>query len=326
MSRETRRQIEFLRADIGTLKSMLAERAGESMAARLSRFGLEQRLIVASAELAELEALAGQEPERAHVEMTFRGAAVVGSEGIEANFAGVVAQQYPSLVRAMRRKNFPRKRGTAHQPSEPRLLLTGTARGSFGLVFDEEAIETGDEAETPLHNASEQVAELLEEVAIAAAPLEVFLGLPATVQKPLKGLLSACKEAGVSMRVSSVRVERGWRELSAAQIEAAAAVIGELRGGETRTRDVSGQVAALNTLVKPTSFVFLADGEPIAGVWGGAQEEAEAVRLLREYGGKTCWARIATTEFERRGVREGRHVLLGLASSKEELVSEEEEG
>lgn len=324
MSRETRRQIEFLRADIGTLKAMLAERQGESMAARLSRFGLEQRLEVAEAELAALEVGAGHEPERAHVEMTFRGDAVVGSEGIEAGFAGSVARQYPSLVRAMRRKNFPRKRGGAQQPPEPRLLLTGTAQGSFGLVFEEEALEVApDEQETPLYKACEQVGELLEELTRAEAPMEVFLGLPATVRGPLKELLSACKEARVSMRVSSTRETRGWRELSAAQIEAAASMIGEGVLSDTQER-YHGTMVGLNLLGKRASFAMRLQDKLIEGAAALIAEEEEARALAERFAGRECWALVSVTAFERRGVRGERHVLLDVAGSEEELESEEE--
>ena len=332
MSREMRRQIEFLRADVGTLKAMLAERQGEGMAARLSRFGLEQRLEVAEAELAALEADVKHEPERAHVEMTFRGGAVVGSEGIEAGFAGAVARQYPALVRAMRRKHFPRKRGGASQAPEPRLLLTGTARGSFGLVFEEEALEVTAQPElwasgeaTPLCSACEHVAELLEEVTSADAPLEVFLEQPTSVRGPLKELLSALKKARVSMRVSSAKVARGWRELSAEQLEWAANTITSA-AITTELVTHQGVMLGLNPLGKHGTFAMkVGDAKLLQGSAMLTEDEGDALVISQQFSARECWALIATTTFERRGAREQHHALLDVASSKEELMIEDDE-
>jgi hypothetical protein len=303
---------ETLWARLQSVEQMIAQRQGDSLLMKSARRGLEQQRLSLLAELEALEAQALLQPVRAHVQMTFRGDAVVGSEGIEAGFAGQVARQYPRLVRAMRRNKAPRSRAVTPRSPEPRLLLTGTARGSFGLVFEEEALE------------SEQMS-LLVEITSAESALDVFLSQTTAVREPLKGLLSACKDAGVSMRISSSAEARGWSELDASKIREAAALIAEAAVSSELHR-VSGVLVGLHPLGTMKSFLMrLDDHGLIEGTSALDGDEEEALELMKRFGGQQCWAAVMTTQLERHGKREERHVLLDVAASEHELELIEEE-
>ena len=125
-----RRGSQFLASEVAELESILSRIPAANT---LERFGFEQRLKSAQAALDQVRG--GVEPER--MQLTFRGLPVTGSQGIAAEFGGkaavAFAEAFAAIVAGMKeRLNF---MGPIPEKARNRLLITGTAVGSFGFEF-----------------------------------------------------------------------------------------------------------------------------------------------------------------------------------------------
>jgi hypothetical protein len=116
-------------------RRFLADQIGRIPAgASLTRRSLESRLKTVEAAISRLPRLA-RDPAR--VSVTFRGKPVLGAHGVVAQFGTDAARAFTDAVAAVSAAlQFP-LRASGPIPERNRLLITGTALGSFGFEFEE---------------------------------------------------------------------------------------------------------------------------------------------------------------------------------------------
>ena len=153
--------IARLRGEKWQLEQMLSRLPEDRV---IDRLGLEERLDEVSTQLARAEAEASK-VSRARI--TFRGKPVVGSHGIFASFGASALQKFENMVAligAALRQDSLQATGPIPGREEHRLLITGTAVGSFG--FDLEECRDGQQAlleeERPIAQALERARSVLE--------------------------------------------------------------------------------------------------------------------------------------------------------------------
>jgi hypothetical protein len=152
------RQIEFLRAQRGTVEERLAELGPEQ---RLQRINMEGHLEAINEELAALEARAGR---LAEATLTFGGRPVVDARAIEASFGSEALQAYQRLVATAAASRGGRRlspSGPIPDERSARLFITGTMQGSFGFELEEIA-DDPPPGPSPLRATVEETCRLLQ--------------------------------------------------------------------------------------------------------------------------------------------------------------------
>jgi hypothetical protein len=131
--------------------------------ASLTRRSLESRLRTVEAALARTPANA-RDP--AKVSVTFRGRPVFGVHGVVAQFGTDAARAFTDAVAAVSAALQSPLRTTGPIPERNRLLITGTALGSFGFEFEEiltgEAQDGGSIVATALEKTQALIASSVE--------------------------------------------------------------------------------------------------------------------------------------------------------------------
>lgn len=154
------KEYQFLRAELGELERMLADLPASHVIERMS---LEARKQDVEEELASQPAPTRQ-PVRAH--LTFRGRPVVGSHGVFAEFGAAAVGAFSEAVAAVGASlSKPLgSRGVLPGRDDHRLLITGTAQGSFGFELEEAAVEDLSlfPKESPLDDAIAQTKAILQ--------------------------------------------------------------------------------------------------------------------------------------------------------------------
>ena len=149
----------FLLSERGTLKRLISGSPPEDMIGRVS---LQYRLRQVEEELAAYE---GYSPRLVNARLTFRGKPVVGSRGVNANFAADTVNAFAQSVARIGagwRAPLPAT-GPIPDSAEFQLLITGTATGSFGFQLEDAAQQPtliGQDA--PVELAIRKVKEILE--------------------------------------------------------------------------------------------------------------------------------------------------------------------
>lgn len=156
-------QIEWLRAQIGTLEGMLAERTPEEDP--ISFLQYPPRIERLRRELAELEI---QIETRAELGLFFDGGPVQDGRGINADFAGRALSGLQSLVakRYAVREASSSARGRVAANNDAALLVTGTLPGSFGFTL-EEPHHDDERPDASLKETVEEVADILASAGMA---------------------------------------------------------------------------------------------------------------------------------------------------------------
>ncbi|WP_315837527.1 hypothetical protein [Bradyrhizobium prioriisuperbiae] len=134
MSTVRKLERDFLKADIKAVGSLMARLGEEDV---MSRFGLEEKLVELQSSLAQLEEVP---PEMAaSAALFFGGKPVIGSHGIESEFAGVAVGQFQDLVAKIVANDTGRlaERGTVPRKAASTLHITNIVRGSFGFLLEE---------------------------------------------------------------------------------------------------------------------------------------------------------------------------------------------
>lgn len=129
----TNNDYQHLKSDLSTLNKMLIQLPKSSVIERLS---LESRKHDIETSLASFE---GKFHNPAQFSITFRGAPVINSHGIKADFGGIAIRQFTDAVAAVAasQNDTLGSRGMLPNREEYNLLITGTTKGSFGFVIEE---------------------------------------------------------------------------------------------------------------------------------------------------------------------------------------------
>lgn len=151
-------ELQALRAELSTLVSLLDE--ANEVGDVAGQFQLSQRI-------SEIEELITQvEPsahDRAAVSLYFDGKPVLGSRGIETEFAGKTLERFQDMVSkhfASKELGPLKERGTVPLKDCATLMLTGVTRGSFGFIL-EEILDQGDLFESPLKQIVSEVIDVI---------------------------------------------------------------------------------------------------------------------------------------------------------------------
>ena len=142
----------FLLSEQATLKDLI-DRAPEGSI--ITRMGLESRLRQVEE---ELEAYEGYSPRVVSARLTFRGKPVLGGHGIRVDFASEATKEFADAVAKVggswRREGKP--------DADYGLVITGTARGSFGFTVEDAGQTPHLEGEsTPVERAIDRVKDIM---------------------------------------------------------------------------------------------------------------------------------------------------------------------
>jgi len=290
----------FLRAQIISVEELLADTPANDV---IGRPGLEYRL----QELrAELEALNGAKlAEAASVELTFRGAPVVGSHGIEASFAANALSTFRKAVTAIAADLQGRLTAdTGRLPATDRMLITGCVLGSFGFRLEEAECQAVDAEPSLVSQSIHQAKAILAGCATGDEALADALGDSSPrVLNPIRDFLACLKNADATCTLAlpnerfqlqnADEIEQALERASAGAEEETVSVPGILRGVLPDTR----------------KFEFRQDdGSLYAGKIDRTVDDPDALLLLQ---GKACVATILIRKVGRvRLVR--RYVLRGV--------------
>jgi len=151
-------ELQALRAELSTLLRLLDE--ANEVGDVAGQFQLSQRI-------SEIEELIAQvEPsvhDRAAVGLYFNGKPVLGSRGIETEFAGKTLERFQDMVSkhfASKELGTLKERGTVPLKDCATLMLTGVTRGSFGFTL-EEILDQGDLFESSLKQIVSEVIDIV---------------------------------------------------------------------------------------------------------------------------------------------------------------------
>lgn len=207
----TKLRREEVAAELATVRSLLdqARDAGDLLGARQ----FERK---ATTLTQELHALSEMRDRMASAALFFAGPKVLGSRGIDAEFAGDALERFQDLVSkafARRETGSLGARGPVAVRGESRLMVTAVARGSFGFVLE----EVGDQEEAIRTQLSEVVEDIVDLVAKVADPAEdVFLEAVSEMDSRL--LISARQFFNsLSAAQASLRIVEGDREITLAR-------------------------------------------------------------------------------------------------------------
>ncbi len=122
-----------LQAELATLEKMIKRLPASSVIEHMSLEARKDTLV---------EALASQEVvihPPVQISLTFRGKPTVGSHGIFADFGGTAVKEFTDAVAAIGASQTETlgSRGSLPNREEYQLLITGTAKGSFGFILEE---------------------------------------------------------------------------------------------------------------------------------------------------------------------------------------------
>lgn len=158
-------ELQALRAELSTLLRLLDE--ANEVGDVAGQFQLSQRI-------SEIEELMAQvEPsvrDRAAVSLYFDGKPVLGSRGIETEFAGKTLERFQDMVSkhfASKELGTLKERGTVPLKDCATLMLTGVTRGSFGFTL-EEILDQGDLFESSLKQTVSEMIDIIGHSASAS--------------------------------------------------------------------------------------------------------------------------------------------------------------
>ena len=250
-------RLQGLRADINAARTMLAgaEKAGDPVG--ILQF--QQKIDDLEHELAELSEV---QEKVAKVAVFFGGRPVVGSRGVDAEFASKAVDSFQKLVS----RQFAHieagdlgSRGPLSAQGEARLMITDVARGSVGFVL-EEAPEQSQIVETELAAAIEQVSDAISKLGGDSDEwADTIEQLDDRVVHGLKDFFSVLDENGATFRI--VEGERD-REVSQAAVRRGRSRADLTRIAQEQTSWIDGQLVGFTS--KSFEFVTTA-GERLAG-------------------------------------------------------------
>ncbi|WP_156368982.1 hypothetical protein [Methylobacterium sp. Leaf100] len=138
-------EIEALQADLESVRSRLASRTKQQDPVGFRQF--TERLSEIQSKLAELTNNVTDRMRRKEIGLFFGGTPVVGSRGIDAEFASRAIESFQQIVSAKfaSREGPVGQRGRIRGSQRAQMLIADVARGSFGFVLEQAAINPEDE-------------------------------------------------------------------------------------------------------------------------------------------------------------------------------------
>ncbi|WP_395714188.1 hypothetical protein [Reyranella sp.] len=287
---------DFASADLAAVEGMLSRLTDEDAVTRMS---LEDRKKEIEAELAELPV---DEEHHAQAAVFFGGRPVVGSLGIESEFAGRAVSMIQDLVA----KQFAREsetglgqRGPLPNKGVTRLHVTDVLRGSFGFLL-EELQSQSQLLDTSLKTALDQVMELSS--AFAEMDEERFEAavdnVDERVLKDVRDFFSYLSQEGATLRLIAGNADKPFDDHAVARAAR--------RAVTTTVSDKDEEIVGRLTGVLPEGhlFEFRCDGPRavIRGKVSRSLSAADAARLAADWVDKSAVGNFLV----RQVVKEGR--------------------
>lgn len=253
MSTVRKLELDFIKADIAAVEALMRGLGEEDV---MVRFGLEERL----AELNEiLSRMDGAVPETsAAAALFFGGRPVVGSQGIETEFAGAAIGQFQDLVAKVLAHDVGGlgERGTVPGKASAALHITSIVRGSFGFLLEEVKPQLT-MLDSSLKQAVDEATRLLD--AFGEDDEEKFSTVVGEMDERILGttrdFFDLMRRSGATMRVVSGDTDRSFNsEAVARAVERA-----QTTTVEELEEVLNGQLAGV--LPESHQFEFRAGGE-----------------------------------------------------------------
>ena len=159
-------QLDSLRSDLASVTKMIEK--SRSFRDSIGEFQFARRK---DAIQSEIDALGLAEDHTGKVALFFGGGPVLGSRGVEADFAGEALYAFQELIQkklAVEEQGSIGGRGPVSHRTASQLLVTDVARGSFGFLLEEAA--AGEAlADTQLKVVIDQTSNLIADVASSSS-------------------------------------------------------------------------------------------------------------------------------------------------------------
>lgn len=243
----------------------------------LGRIGLESRRRELATELSQLQAT----PEYlASIALLFGGRPVVGSIGIESNFAADAVSEFQQLVTNVwaSEEGVMGARGPVERQHESTLHITSLVHGSVGFLLEEVESQTR-LSPSPLKRASERAAKIVE--AFTTDDDETFKAVLEDVDTRVlgstRGFLSKLHRNNATLRLveGNSELQLDFPAVERAFERAESAVIDDVQ------EEVTGELLGLIPYGRKFE-VRLADGTVISGSVAATLSEAYLRRLEEE--------------------------------------------
>ena len=190
---------DFVSADLAAVTGLLAQLGDEDVMARM---GLELRRDELQQTIAHLDE-AGIEP-AASAALFFGGGPVVGSRGIETEFAGSAISKFQDIVAKVlaRESGGLGQRGVVPNKAASTLHITNIVRGSFGFLLEEVSPQPS-LMETSLKTAMDETSRLLR--ALGEPDEEQFRTVAETIDQRTLGtareFFELMRQSGATLRL-----------------------------------------------------------------------------------------------------------------------------
>lgn len=244
---------DFVRADLAAVSSLLAQLKEEDV---MARFSLEAR----RDELQEAIALLEEEADEpaASAALFFGGRPVIGTYGIESEFAGIAVSRFQDIVSKVMAHEAGTlgQRGVVPNKSASKLHITNIVRGSFGFLLEEVQTDKPT-AGTALKNAVDETTRLLD--AFGKDDEESFRTTVETIDERVlttaRDFFNLMRERGATLRLVSGDTDRsfGGDAVARAAERATSTLV------EDQEETIQGQLAGF--LPAAHEFEFRAIGE-----------------------------------------------------------------
>lgn len=208
MSSSRKLERDFVRADIAAVGALLSQLDDEDV---MARFGLEARLEELQAAISELDKLPIETS--ASASLFFGGRPVVGTRGIESEFAGAAVAKFQDLVAKVlaHETGSLGQRGVVPRKASATLHITSVVRGSFGFLLEEIEPQT-QIVDSSLKIAVDEASRLLD--AFGEPDEEQFRTAVETIDQRLLGttreFFDLMRHSGATMRLLAGETDRSF--------------------------------------------------------------------------------------------------------------------
>ena len=295
---------DSLQSEIAQLQDMLARMPQERV---IQRSGLTRRL-----ESAEEQLLALGEDSRCHTALlTFRGDPVIGSSGIYASFAGKAAHAFSEAVAAFAEGLAGRlaAMGPIAGGDRSRLLIVGTAKGSFGFEFQVPVEEQMPEHGTPssMEIAITKIQDLFEEARHGDS--ETLVDIVAEVHprsiKKVREFLDVLREHGAWC--SLIYAEKPFTFNGISEVQQTCLVLGDDNISE-EDKEVVGEMGGILPVARQIELRIVGEDLPLRVRIG---KDIQDVEYLKTFLDKELRATLRVT---RVAGRKPRYELIAVSS------------
>ncbi len=297
------RKKEALKADLIGLENLLTITPEDPMATPLLKSRIEELK-------KEIETLEDKPPITPETEIFFGQGAVIGSDGIEATFAGKILEKFQDMVTNHFAANFCgglHKMGRRRGEEQSKLFLTALPKGSFGLQLSQPYV-----TDFVLAGQLTQTMEEITDLVISASTddqsfVDTISHFHGRVLVPLEGFLAVMNNSGSDCKIIS-----GTRKTALKKEEVSAAYQRVLSAQkDEKTTNFPGLFGGL--LLGSGRFEFTPVGEKRIEGWVAEEvTDAQAIEM-EKFAGKQCEAlmRLTTISF-RTGKQSFSHELIDL--------------